>query len=298
MAHASPNGGPSAHDGHPSFLALLRGWFPNLTDSERRVAEYILANPDRMLISSISEVAIRGGVGASTLTRLATKLGYADYPEMRTALAVELLNSNESALETLADEDDADAVARKVMRLGMQNLQDSLALLDPAEIERAVVAILGARRVEFYANGAATAAMARLAEHRFLVVGVSCAVYDRSAQIIMASGLLGPGDVAIGFSHTGEGPDVVPALRTARELGATTICMTNVPNSSITRVADIQLLTAAWSARPADDHPAASMVAMVAAIDTLYARALLVKHATLTPALPPEPVGRAGPPRD
>lgn len=267
-------------DGEPSsFLGMLRSWYPRLTDAERRAADYILGNPDRILLSSITEVAAHGNVGASTLTRLAAKLGFGGYPEMRTALAVELLNRDEAGPQALHETDIPAAVADKVMRLAIQNLRDTLGLLDPAHIERAARAIVRARRVELYANGASTAAMARLAEHRLLVAGVSCAVFDRSAQILMASGLLGHGDVAIGLSHSGEGPDVVPALRAARESGATTICFTNVPHSSVTRVSDVVLLTASWAARPKDDHPVASMVGMTAAIDVLYAAVVLLRHA-------------------
>jgi DNA-binding MurR/RpiR family transcriptional regulator len=61
--------------------------------------------------------------------------------------------------------------------------------------------------------------------------------------------------------------------------------MTHVPNSALTKVADIKLLVAALE-KPENEFPAASMVAMTATIDVLYARALLLKHRLRRQAAP------------
>lgn len=285
---ADPSAVAPARTHHTPCLTLMRGAYPNLTEAERRVADYVLASPDKVLLSSISEVAREGGVGASTLTRLAVKLGYLGYPEMRTALAVELLNRDNAGLQPLDENDDAAQVTEKVLRLGIQNLHDTIGLLDPNAVERAAKAIVQARRLHLYAVGPTTAAMVHLAQERLLRAGVGGSMFINSFQLATASELLGPGDTAIGFSHTGEGKETVVALRAARMLGATTICLTNVPHSSITQVAEIPLLTAGWDT-PRDEFPAASMVAMTAAIDILYARALLLKHRSLAKAPGPDP---------
>src|SRR5947207_1305337 len=59
--------------------------------------------------------------------------------------------------------------------------------------------------------------------------------------MLTSAAVLGPGDVAVGISHTGATTDTVEALRVARERGATTVALTNYPTSPITEVADLVL---------------------------------------------------------
>lgn len=51
--------------------------------------------------------------------------------------------------------------------------------------------------------------------------------------------------LVIGFSQSGESSDVVEAIREAKRLGALTICITNTPGSTLTRLAEYSIVTRA-----------------------------------------------------
>ncbi len=57
--------------------------------------------------------------------------------------------------------------------------------------------------------------------------------------------VVGPGDLVIGISQSGETADTLAAMRTARERGATVLAVTNIMGSQITRDADGVLYTRA-----------------------------------------------------
>ncbi len=57
--------------------------------------------------------------------------------------------------------------------------------------------------------------------------------------------VVGPGDLVIGISQSGETADTLAAMRTARERGAAVLALTNVMGSQISRVADGVLYTRA-----------------------------------------------------
>lgn len=267
---------------YPPCLATLRGLYPSLTGAERRVADYVFANPDRVLLSSNAEVARTSGTGVGTLARLCTKLGYSGFPDMKIALAVELFNpegdaAEHAAVEPIRKDDDAPAVVKKVLQAGMRNLADTAVLLDPGQVEDAASAIVVARRVELYAQGPGTGSVAHIFQSRFLLVGVSCAVHTHVGYQYMSAGLLGEGDVAVGLSQSGETEPVVRALRAARTAGATTVAITNTPRSAITEEADVCLLSASGQAGPAS-HRSGSYVAMLSVIEALHACSLLLKY--------------------
>jgi DNA-binding MurR/RpiR family transcriptional regulator len=258
-------------------LTLLRARYGDLTETERRVADLLLASPALVLQMTVSEVAQASGVSSATVTRLSVKLGYTGFPALKIALAVELLNPQVGALEMIHDADDDAVVTQKVLRFGVQNLLDTATLLDPQAIGRAAAAILAAGRVELYALGAPAIAITDIFRARLLVVGISSTVFTDTRQVAASASLLKPGDVAIGLSPSGKAEPVIEGLKLAQANGATTICITSVPQSPVTSVAQIQLLTAfreAWYW----GNSAASHLTALAVIDTLYAATLLRKY--------------------
>lgn len=57
--------------------------------------------------------------------------------------------------------------------------------------------------------------------------------------------MLGPDDLAVAISNSGTTGDTLDMLRTAKARGATTVAVTNNPNSPLAAEADHVLLTAA-----------------------------------------------------
>src|SRR5205807_7546780 len=57
--------------------------------------------------------------------------------------------------------------------------------------------------------------------------------------------VVGPGDLVVGISQSGETADTLAAMRTARERGASVLALTNIMGSQATREADGVLYTRA-----------------------------------------------------
>jgi glutamine---fructose-6-phosphate transaminase (isomerizing) len=112
---------------------------------------------------------------------------------------------------------------------------------------------------------------------------------------------VGPGDVVLGITQSGETADTLGALRLARERGAHVLGLTNVPGSQITREADGMLLTdAGTEVSVAATKTFTTQVAALAALalSTGRARGVLspARHEHLTGALElvPDAVAAAG----
>ncbi len=68
---------------------------------------------------------------------------------------------------------------------------------------------------------------------------------DVASEYRYRNPVIGPGDLVIGISQSGETADTLAAMRTARERGATVLAITNVMGSQATREADGVLFTRA-----------------------------------------------------
>ncbi|HEU5329608.1 MAG TPA: MurR/RpiR family transcriptional regulator [Thermomicrobiales bacterium] len=277
------------HPGNTDLLARLRAALPALRASERKVAQFIIDEPTEAQHLTVIELGRRSGASEATVTRLCHALGCEGYTDFKRRLIADLAAARARgtavAGETYADVQEGDtlpAVVQKVLRMDVQALLDTAAVLDTAQLATAIELLLGARRIECYGVGG-SGPVVQDAAYRLLRVGLEASCYtDPHIQIAHAA-LLDADDVALCISHSGETRDTLDALLVAREAGARTIVITSFPQSPLARAADVKLLTAAVGNRWRGDEIPARIV-QLSLVDALCVAVQLRRGATATAA--------------
>jgi glucosamine--fructose-6-phosphate aminotransferase (isomerizing) len=173
----------------------------------------------------------------------------------------------------------ADTIADRTAR------GDGVDLCELGEVDDAVLA--GCRRVVVVACGSSYHAglVGRYAIEEWTRVGVEM---DVASEYRYRNPVLGPGDLVIGISQSGETADTLAAMRLARERGATVLAITNVRGSQATREAHGVLFT-----RTGLEVSVAATKTFVAQLAAVYLVALRMAElrGTLRPARLRELVG-------
>jgi glutamine---fructose-6-phosphate transaminase (isomerizing) len=107
---------------------------------------------------------------------------------------------------------------------------------------------------------------------------------DIASEYRYRNPVVGPGDLVIGMTQSGETADTLAAMRLARERGATVLAVTNIMGSQATRDADAVLYT-----RAGLEISVAATKTFVAQVAAMYLLGL--RLAELRETLPPERVG-------
>ena len=130
----------------------------------------------------------------------------------------------------------AETIADRTARGDGVDLDDDGALSDDA--------LAGARRIVIVACGTAYHAgvIGRYAIEEWARLPVEI---DIASEYRYRNPVVGPGDLVIGISQSGETADTLAAMRLARERGATVLALTNTVGSQATRDADGVLFTRA-----------------------------------------------------
>lgn len=226
-----------------AVLARLSSLLPSLRESERKIAEYVLANPSAVIYYSITELADHTGTSEASVIRFARQLDYSGYAAFKIALALERRGATAALPTELAASNDVASIKQCVVQQSVQSLQDTAHLLDDTGLERAIAALVAAPRIELYGVGS-SAVVAQNAYMALMQIGLPAhPVVDPHLQVISATQLCA-GDVALAISKSGSSRDTVEALQHARKAGATCICITRYARSPITRVAHVTLLAA------------------------------------------------------
>jgi DNA-binding MurR/RpiR family transcriptional regulator len=254
-------------------LIRIRAVTPQLTPSELRVARLALADPTASAARTVTALAEEAGTSQATVVRFAQRLGYAGYPELRLALAAAAAAEAASRPDTLpgtdiSAADDIATVIAKIGQLDATAVRDTVSQLDPKVLTAVVDALVGAGRVDIYGVGASGIVAQDLAMklHR---IGRFCHVFADQHVALASAALLGRRDVAIGVSHSGSTGETLAAVREAASHRATTVAITNYPDSELGRTADLVLTTAARET-PLRSGAIASRIAALTVVDCLF----------------------------
>jgi len=260
---SATNGGEGA-----GAIARIQGMFDTFTPAEKRVAEAVLADPQALVLASISEVADRSNGSEAAVSRFARKIGYGSFAEFKLALSRDQPSPREAIYEDVEVGDDPETVVAKIAAGNIRAIDDSVRAVDQASLAEAARRISTAKRVGFFGFGGSAIA-AQDAMHQFMrVLGNAYHVVDAHEQTIWAA-LSGPGDVLLLCSHTGTTRDLVDLARIASERGAFVIAITNYGPSGLSDVADINLHTSTREGRFREES-LSSRIATLTFIDILY----------------------------
>ncbi|MCW2655827.1 MAG: transcriptional regulator, RpiR family [Jatrophihabitans sp.] len=259
--------------GAPDVLVRIRAAWPNLAPSERRVAEVALADPTRSAAQTVTELARSTGTSQATVVRFAQRLGYSGYPELRLALAAaagaERANRPETVPGTdISAKDDIATVIAKVGHLEATAVRETVGQLNPDALSAAVDAVVAAPRIDVYGVGA-SAVVALDLQMKLHRIGRFTQAWSDYHLALVSAALLKRRDVAIAISHSGTTRETVGALQEAAARKATTVAITNFPDSPLAEAADIVLTTAARETA-LRSGAVASRIAALIVVDCLF----------------------------
>ncbi|WP_181703821.1 MurR/RpiR family transcriptional regulator [Chthonobacter albigriseus] len=246
----------------------IRMMMPTLTPLEARVAECVLHKRNLDETTPIKEVADEAGVSEAMLVKIAKKLGYSGFRDFRAAISEYNRLPTAEMHQELSPDDTAPEIVGKVFRTSIQALEETLAVLDMDAFEAVADILATARQRDLYGVGG-SAQIARDVSHKFLRIGLRTAVFDDANMMLMSASLLGPGDVAVAFSHSGRSTAVLDAVTLARRNGAKTIALTNYQASPLVDVADHVLISTARGS-PLMGENAAARIAQLNILDALF----------------------------
>ena len=251
-----------------TIAAQVRMRLPTLTPLEGKVANHILAHKGIDSAISLRDVATAAGVSDAMVVKVAKKLGFAGFRDFRQGLIDYNKSDTAGLYSEIANTDSSAEIIQKVFRTSMQALEETFAILDVTAFEGAADALHLSHQRDFYGIGG-SAQIARDVAHKFLRIGLRVSVFDDAHMMMMSAALLGPGDVAVAFSHSGTTTAVLEPLELARKNGAKTIAVTNYAGSPTARMADFVLCSTAQNS-PLLGENATARIAQLNILDALF----------------------------
>lgn len=250
-------------------ITIIKEMLDILRPSERKVADYILKEPEKAIKLTIAELAKASQSSEAAIIRLCKRLKIKSFSELKIRIAGDLQKpAAEKYYDILPNESMKDVVS-KVSNNNIQAIRETMDLVDYEELEKAVEAISNCRQLFIYGVGA-SGIIAQDAHQKFMRINVNCKTYTDFHLAAVAAANTDPADVVLGISHSGTTKEVVEVFELAKGNASTMISITKYGHSLLSKLADIRLFTSASQESVFRSAAMASRMAQLNIIDVLF----------------------------
>lgn len=224
-----------------STINRITDIYYQLTASEKKLANYVVANGTKAQRMSISELAKECGVAEATISRFCRKLSYPGFGAFKLALAGASERPAPSPLNgKIQPEDSIADMCLKLAGANIEAITETQNLIRPESIQAAADAIMTADKVICMGQGGSML-MAQETAHLFSTAFSGFfPVADSHMQAITVSQLTEQ-DMILYFSYSGSTKELLDLLRIAHSRGVKSLLITRYPNSPGAALADLVL---------------------------------------------------------
>jgi RpiR family carbohydrate utilization transcriptional regulator len=225
-------------------LSIIEQRLPALNGASRRVGEAIVSDPWAILGMTIYDVAAKAGVSLPSVTRFCRAVGYNGFRELVQGIAQSLGRLDTHAVENAdtpnAETEGLPGLAARIVNRQIDALRATLSTIDFHQVELAVQALCKARRVYTVGHGSAyVSALGTAIKLNWSGLAAVAATPDLFSNLLIS---VDENDVVISISNQGRTKDVIEMQEVARECGATTISISLVEHSPLSKASDIPIV--------------------------------------------------------
>ncbi len=251
-----------------SIGAHIRMRRPELNDLELKVVDNIIAKTDFSEQTTIKEIATENRVSEAMIVKIAKKLGFSGFRELRANLALYRQSEVSQLYDEISPDDDMQQLVTKVFRHSILAIEETMAILDTKALLRCVDILLNSHDILLFGIGG-SGAIAEDFSHKLLRIGIRTRVFKDSHMMLMSAALCDDLSAVIAISHSGRTVDIIEPLALSRKNGAKTIVLTTYATSPVTQYADV-LLSSTAHGSPLLGENAAARIAQLNILDALF----------------------------
>ena len=253
-------------------ILKIKEMFNDFTNTEEKIANYILQNKENVTKLSVKELAQAADSSPASVVRFCKKLNYKGYHDFKISLIKDIQdfeNQNKTKIyDDISVNDEIEEIMEKLAHDNINVIENTINLLSIDQLKKAVAAIENADNIYIFGIGA-SGLVAKDLEYKLMRIKKTVIYYsDTHAQLSSAANMEST-DLAIAISYSGQSLEVYEALKTAKKRGAETISISKYGKNPLNEIANIKLQVAG-SEKNLRLGAITSRIAQLTAVDILF----------------------------
>ncbi|MEH7222975.1 MurR/RpiR family transcriptional regulator [Bacillus sp. JJ1566] len=253
------------------IFSNIHAKYQEFTNTEKKVADYILNNKDKVVYMSITDLADACNVGESSIFRFCKSMDLKGYQEFKIALAhsTALENETPQLASEITMQDTIEEISSKILTSTVNTLTETNHLINHRDISQAIDLLIDAKRVHFFGVGSSLMT-AMEAKNKFMRITNKTECSFDSHMQIMSAALMTKEDVAVLISYSGSTKDMIELAKVVKESKAKMIVITRFAKSPLAGYSDITLRCGA-NEGPLQGGSLSAKISQLYLLDILYA---------------------------
>lgn len=216
---------------------------PAMSQSDQKVAKQVLADPEKIVNSTISELAKIAAVSGASVTRFCHNLGLTGFHDLKIQLAQVSGNEKSHSLQKIT-KDDLQTALKQIGDNKVAEIEATLNNIDSQVLKKVLDLLTNSKIVQVSAEGD-TYPVAEDAVYKFNQIGILALASGGNVETAIAQSMnLNAQDCLLVISNSGESAALLKQIKVAKEQGIKVIAITNRADSPIALQADYHLQTA------------------------------------------------------
>lgn len=223
-----------------------------MSTSEKKLADFILANSALIRDYSSQQLASSVGVSQSSVVKFSQKLGYKGFTDLKLAIHETVVRQESGGvadLELVPAQPSEHTISQKVLHSKCEILASTGLLNEDEHLISAVRAVEAGNRIQIAAVGAATLTAKDFAT-KLMVLGYSVVAETDAYMQLSGIATLGKGDTLFVICSSGQTRSLIHMAQQARKAGVTIVTLTAYNTSPINALADIRLFSVTHNGQP------------------------------------------------
>ena len=250
-------------------LDMIRTMLHKLPQSERKLAEYILENPQDIVNGTIQEISASANTSGAAAIRLCKSLGLKGYQDLKLRIAGDLMRSADQGYRDIEPQESLYSIAQKTASNSIQVIRDTLDNIDHLELQKAIQILITAGTGHFCCIGA-SGIVTQDAQQKLIQKKKGATAFTDMHLIATLIANADEHDIVFAISHSGETSEIVDVLKLAKERGVKTIGLTRFGQSAVSSICDVALYTSCSNEAPFRSAATSSRLAQLYMIDILF----------------------------
>ena len=252
-----------------SCILKINNIYDNMTDVDKKIANYINENKELITKLSVSELAQNANVSSASIVRFSRKLGYSGFGELKIEIAKDLtLNSKDYSYIVKDSDVGINNIVNNITSKTIETITNTTKLNKLDIIEKSIEEIINAKNIYVFGVGG-SALVALDLQQKLLRINKPTITFLDSHTQLMVSSNLDKEDVAIAISYSGKSKEVIKAIKNAKNNGAKCISITKYGENDLTNMCDINLFVPNIENK-LREGAISSRIAMLTLIDIIY----------------------------
>ena len=222
------------------ILERIHASYYQLTTAERKVADFVLAQHDQVQFMSITQLADECGTAEATISRFCRSLQLKGFNAFKIELARHSATNGKPKRKEETTKNTLIGRSLEVGRMANDAVYQTVSLVDPAQVEKAVKMIEDAPRVLCFGAGGSMIMASEFAHLFSTVTSKFQAISDSHVQM-SAVATMGKRDIIVLFSYSGATTGGLQILELAKSRGIRAILVTRFPKSPAASLAEVVL---------------------------------------------------------